>query len=329
MTRIVFVGDLHLADRPPLGRAPGYRGHVLAKLAEIGAKARSGEADAVIFLGDIFHQPRANLVSHGLVQQVALVLRASFPDDCPLYAVMGNHDMGEEGFASLSRQPLGVLDSAGVLKVPRLGDVITVRDVKIAFRHYSARRDLDPTYYNLEEGERDCEVLVCHGSLVPPGKHHRYPTLSAEALLTEANQSIRLIVSGHLHEDYGVTLLPSGHTYFANLGSVTRVARDAHNYRRRPSVLLAEIAGAVAGPITLWSAALDSALPASEVFVAREEGVEEADSTAIQAFAEALRRGLTAEELPIEELLAGLGDTPPAVKTHVIRLLQEAADAVK
>ncbi|KKM72624.1 hypothetical protein LCGC14_1418710, partial [marine sediment metagenome] len=35
MTKIAFIGDLHIADRPPLGRVEGYKEQILNKLKTI------------------------------------------------------------------------------------------------------------------------------------------------------------------------------------------------------------------------------------------------------------------------------------------------------
>lgn len=311
MTTIVFCGDPHLSDRPPVGRAPDYRAQIIAKLAEVGRVAAAvgvTGADAVVLLGDLFHVSRANLVSHSLVREIAAILR-DYP--CPIYAVMGNHDMGEEGLASLHRQPLGVLAEAGVLQVPT--EPVQLMAVSLIFRHYDARLDTSPAYYMPTEAESDSggrHILVAHGSLVPPGQQERFPTLEADEI-----DGYAAIISGHIHEPFGVRKMRNG-VWFANPGSLGRVARMPYN-ERIPSVLVMGYGGT---EFSWREWELETALPPGEIFLAPEAADEEATDE-IRAFAVALSQGMAAETFDIETLLASVTGVSDSVKAHVRRLL--------
>ena len=317
-TRIVFVGDIHAADRPPLGRTEDYREQILTKLEEGGVASKG--ADAIVLLGDIFHQPRANLVSHSLVKSLMDIFRR-YP--APVYALMGNHDQGEEGYASLPRQPFGVLGEAGVIRV--FLSPVVVGQVRLVFRHYDARRDADPTYYALGEDERDrpfnpgAIILCAHGSIVPPGESRPYPTLNVRELLYCGADAI---ISGHLHEDLGISKVSykGNHLLFANPGSLARVSRDKHNMTRIPHILVADWDG----KLTFSYYELESARPASEVFLTPEAGGEEGVSDEIREFARALSGGLAAEEADLDTLLAKFSEIPTNVRNHVRRLIENA-----
>lgn len=313
-TKIIFVGDIHAADRPPAGRVDGYREQILAKLREIGSL--TNDASAVVLLGDVFHQPRANLVSHSLVK--ALIDR--FVDyACPIYAAVGNHDMGEEGIDSLHRQPIGVLEASGAIQIVH-GTVGVGEGVWLDFRHYNARRDADPAYYATAVPNKYPLVLVAHGSLVPPGEARPYPTVSvADIPHEEGTRPYSLIVSGHIHEDMGITAL-SGGGYFANCGSIARVSRTHGNLTRRPRILSATWED---GDVTFDTYELESALPAAEVFHAPDETTDVEASDEIKRFAAALSQGLATESVDIRELVNSL-ECGADAKAHIIRLLTEA-----
>ena len=313
-TRILFVGDIHAADRPPAGRVDGYREQILAKLEQIMQAAQG--ADAVVLLGDIFHQPRANLVSHGLVKDLIRVF-SDYP--CPVYAVIGNHDQGEEGLDSIYRQPLGVLKEAGAVIIPDAGGA-GIGQVALVFRHYFARRDADPNYYALNvevHPKRPC-VLVAHGSILPPGEVRPYPTVCVTDIPNVERYC--LVVSGHIHEDMGITELPGG-GYFANLGSVGRVSRTQGNLTRTPRVLSVTWEGDDVAFDTYELT--ESTLPASQVFRVPEATDSEDASDEIKLFASALSAGLASESVDVRELVESL-EGSPAAKAHLIRLLIQA-----
>ncbi len=321
-SKLLFVGDVHIADRPPLGRVEGYREQMMAKLLEVGRLAADAEVDVIVLLGDLFHQPRANLVSHSLVRELAAVIGTW---DCRPFVIAGNHDLAPDGMDSLERQPLGVLDKAGVVEVLREPIQVGLDDPLMLFpRHYDHRRQTDPTYYEIGETDEPgaaCNIVVAHGPLLPPGevRHPNQPVVNVEDINLDG---VTAIISGHLHEALGVHKLPNG-AYFANPGSVGRVSRTPDNLRgRRPQLLLLTWDGR---GVEFETQELESVLPPSEVFVVAGDGdADPAATSELREFAAALSVGLSAESVPLDELLNQYPDVSPTVKEHVRRLLVEA-----
>ena len=319
-TRLIFCGDVHLADRPPLGRVEGYREQVLAKLEEVGQIAKKIDADAVVFSGDIFHSKRPMFTSHYLVQQVQRVF-ASYP--CPIFIVPGNHDMGPEGMDSLKRQPLGVVIDdrhVGLLDEPGSNPWV-IGDATLFARPYHAQLDLDPEYYRMRSDEQEfhegAKVMVAHSSLMPPRRKEPYGTLDVGELVeTGVLDGWDAILSGHIHDDLGVHKV--GHLWFANPGALARPSRTAEAMTRRPNVLEIDIGE----EITFTRHDLTCALPAAEIFLVPEDGgvvvTEE-----IRGFADRLAEGLAVDDTPLDQLLSELDGVSDGVKDTVRHYLEE------
>lgn len=328
-TRIIEFGDPHISDQPPIGRVPGYREQVLAKLQEIGriCRYKPEGIDTVIAIckGDLFHQKRPSFVSHYLVGQLQQIFWNLGVD---VYLLPGNHDMGPGGLEGLPRQPLSVLDGGpihvvapGITDVPQ---VITNEDLAIFWRPYSIERDADPTYYHLDTTELAIAekaphtMLVAHGSIIPPGDERPYPTVKLDEIdLT----GIEVLSCGHLHEDVGVTLYDD--TWFINTGCIGRTQRTQANMDRE-SIDIISMVFTAGIPLSIERIPLLSALPPEEVFIDKIIEGEDVVSDAIVEFAEDLAQSADeGGEIPLEQILSGL-DVPEPVKTRIRTYLEGA-----
>ena len=107
--RLLFVGDVHMADRSPSKRDANYRDDIFRKLEEIVEIAAKSKVDLVVFAGDLFHHKPPRDTTHRTVQQL-IALMESFV--VPVYVCVGNHDITEGRLESLEKQPLGVVATA-------------------------------------------------------------------------------------------------------------------------------------------------------------------------------------------------------------------------
>lgn len=338
--KLLFMGDLHAADKPPLGRVDDYMETVLHKLSAIADLARVHEVAAVLSVGDIFHSKQSNRVSDTLRQRLISAFKG-FP--CQVYVVPGNHDMGPAGLNSLGNQPLGTLAKAGAIEVitqafycgPE-GKGAQEGMVYLVPRPYDANAEgfhtgeTDPSYYSLDENESETIagtngnfpiIGIAHGSILPPGDTRQYPYVDVSTI--PGIERYDLYVCGHIHEPLGVH--PVGKTVFANPGSVMRTSRDLTNYARQVQVLLVEVADG--GLRSVTEVPIPGMAPALEVF-GRRPDTEKPDvsSDDITNFIELLGEGIRADSLTIPELLAELGEKiEPRVKAEVQRYLEEAS----
>ncbi len=279
----IIVNDLHLADKPPLGRKEGYRAEGLAMLQEV--VDLSKEHDAVlIFTGDIFHIKRGAYVSDWLKREIIRILKQLTTEETPWLTpliVPGNHDMGPQGIDSLPSQPLGVILESGAVDLLDENRVHCVSGWRVVGRPYNMAQDTRPEYYALApawtalHGTDMPTVMVAHGSIIPPGQRRPYPTVTC----TDIDMTgINLLCSGHIHEDLGIYPMQEGKAIkiFANIGALGRCSRTEANMTRTIKVLGVKLQGQ---EIQLHELPIKSALPAADIFV--EHVVSDIDSDAI------------------------------------------------
>jgi DNA repair exonuclease SbcCD nuclease subunit len=294
---IAYFTDLHLSDKPPLGRIDDYRQALLNKLTEIGVIARANACATVLFGGDFFHQKRANRVSHGLRTEAGRILNNW---RIPVDGVMGNHDQGPAGIASLDDQPIGGLHYNKQLTI-HSNPLRLAAAVAVLFRNYDAEREADPDYYQLTEMERDWldgekVIMVAHGPLLPPGETRPYPTVDVSEIV-----GVDLLLSGHIHENLGV--MKVGDMTFANPGSVGRFSRTQDNFVRKPTMYIITVP-----ELTITEFEIPGVAPAFEVFEGRpEEAGPGQPSDEVQAFLDTLGKGLQTEEVDPKALMAEMG----------------------
>ena len=321
MIKLLVVNDPHVADHPPLGRVDSYCDDILAKLEEVKERASELGVTAVLIPGDLFHVKRAPHVSHALVQRL-IVLFHSFP--CSVYVLPGNHDLSEEGLPSLARQPLGVLAHAGVIRLPGKDVYEGGSGVFLVARPFDAARDADADYYALTDEERaylskqgpHTTIVVTHGSIVPPGEVRPYPTVAADFI---DFTGIDLILGSHIHEHMGVHEVSKG--YFANLGSLGRIARTADSMTREVVCLLVTVE---CGALSFEEVPITSARPAAEVFLAMADG-EAVDVFGAENFGDSILAALDVEEMSVADLLATYAaDLPDGVKRRLEHYLSAA-----
>lgn len=333
MIRFIVLNDLHIADNPPLGRKDGYCDQIMDKLHGIAQFCRQAEVQTVFCSGDIFHVKRPDRTSHRLVQRLIDMFGSEFrAAGSRVYAIAGNHDLSEQGLFSLEKQPLGVLAKAGALELIDEERGLRVEGsasnqvrMHVFARPYS-RFETDPEYFRLTDDElehaehNDITMMLAHASLLPVGetRHPNQPVLNIDAI--DFGGPVDMLFSGHLHECLGIHDMPQG-GIFANLGSLTRVARSADMLDPDFERCFLMVTIPDVGDVKFDPIPIPNMLPPEEVFMDKE--IIEGDSE-LQEFAEHLADALVVEELPIDEVLASLGDdVPPNVLARVKSYLED------
>lgn len=314
-------GDLHNADRPPLGRTENYMDDILRKQEESLEIAARYHCDFIIDTGDWFHKFRGVTNANKLLARL-LELYADRP--CEIYVTGGNHDFSYTGVESVFSMPFGVMVRSGVIQWLDKARLIEAGDETALFvpRNWEPHIDTLPNIFKLNKEEAEMRpkggytIMVAHASILPPGDTRPYPTHDADKLPTDM---LHVLHCGHIHEDLGIHKLASG-CWFTNLGSIARVERNKHNLARRPQVLLVELDH---GEITFEPIPLSTANPAEDVFFEKEVAAERD----IGDFAENLAASLELEETPLDELIARYTkDDTPEVVERLQYYLTEADD---
>lgn len=305
--KVLFFSDVHLAERPPLARAPSYADDLFAKLEEI--RELAGTCDVTICGGDWLHWPRPPQTSHRLVRRLIELLQG-WPH--PLLSAIGNHDSSEA--ANIERQPLGVVQQAfarGPVRFLR-GDYYVDGpgpSAQVSAAHWQPDIDDRPDLYRVQRIPGvDFVLKVSHGMVMPRGEYP-YRCVQMDAVETEAD----IVLLGHMHwQTWPPRKNPTG-TWFVGPGSVGRTSRqDAHE----PSVLTLELDKG-RNELQSWQdlnmklVPLKSARPASEVFSWSQDSSREEAAEMFVGYVEALEAGINVEGLTIEEAIASVQDQVP------------------
>ena len=226
---LLFIGDPHLASRPPGFRKDDYPAAILKKLRWALDYARDNRLLPVL-LGDLFDFPRdnANWVLVQLMQLLDGVL-----------AICGNHDCKENALGE--NDTLSVLEAAGAVRLldrtgPWAGK-IGERIVLVGGTSWGQK--LPKSFDRASPAEADVagpEPLVfwvCHHDLRFPGYED-----SARFDCKEI-PGIDVVVNGHIHRDLG--RVKCGGTLWINPGNIARVSRSDASRRHVPSVLRVDV----------------------------------------------------------------------------------------
>ena len=214
MTRVIHTGDTHLGYQQY--HSPARRQDFLDAFERVIDDALSGDVDAVVHAGDLFHDRRPALPD--LIGTFS-VLRRLRRADIPFLAVVGNHESTRGG------QWLDLFEQLGL--ATRLGaEPVTVDDVAFyGLDHVppSKRADLD---YAFEPHDAGFAVLVAHG-LFTPFAHADWET---ETVLSEATVDFDAVLLGDNHAPGTERVADTPVTYCGSTERVSAAERDGRGY---------------------------------------------------------------------------------------------------
>lgn len=228
---ILFIGDPHLASRPPGFRKDDYPQVILEKLRWCLAYAKEHDLLPVL-LGDLFDFPRDN-ATWMIVQLLAML-------DNQTLAVYGNHDCKENTLSD--NDTLSILVHAKKLRLlsPENPWIGTINDRPILIAGTCWGQPLPKTF---DPQPHLSGLSTQHSALVFWITHHdlHFPGYEESARFDcREIAGVNVVVNGHIHRDLG--RVQSGKTLWINPGNITRVARSDASRAHVPSVLRADVA---------------------------------------------------------------------------------------
>lgn len=212
MTRVIHTGDTHLGYQQY--HSPERRADFLRAFEQVVDDAITGDVDAVIHAGDLFHDRRPDLQAlHGTIS----VLRKLRDADVPFLAIVGNHE-GTRG-----RQWLDLFEMLGL--ATRLGDSPeVVGETAFYGLDHVPRAKRDDLDYQFEPHDQPHAALVSHGLFEP----FDVGDWDAEEVLTEASVDFDAMLLGDNHDPGTKEVADAWVTY---CGSTERCSSDEREER--------------------------------------------------------------------------------------------------
>ena len=314
--KIIWSTDWHLADSPPAMRIDEYTETAFKKVAQLRTFCEKTGADICLIGGDVFHVKTSSKVRHALVARVIKELQ-KFP--CPVWSIVGNHDISHNNLITLPEKPLGVVFNSGALHMLQ-DEVFVSKDgvrVRIIGQHFDPK--IGPGHFDtLKKGEEDWLLAAYHGYANLNGES--YPgefTFKYEDLSPLAPDDWYL---GHWHIDQGVEEIDDKN--FVNVGALMRGALNLENISRKPKAVLAVYTKTARRIVELPLVVQ----PSNEVFDLRKKERTDREHVLINNFIENLRTEAAApDDTENEVALRVKGLTlETKVRSKVISLLEEA-----
>lgn len=247
-TKVLCVGDIHAADKPPASVVDTYQDDILEMLEYVAKLEKEGDYDAVVWAGDVFNFKSPHKNSHKLVQDMLRVAQ-SYRN---LYIVVGNHDLLHDRLETLPSQPLGVLFQAGVKQLngwnavsydKSAGESMPLPIYGIPWQQdWLEKGTPDKVFKEWREGSKDWDLSQClvvtHCPIYPPKEAEKQlfelvPT-SGKHSLSEAMNNEGYLYYGHIHEDHG--FFTDGGVTFGNVGAISRGSLHEYNVERKIQV---------------------------------------------------------------------------------------------
>jgi len=303
--KFLFFGDQHLrsySDRPKWRIDDHYQAQ-FAELNDIKELAVAHKVDLIISLGDFFDHTR---VSHQLVTDT---LRWVKTLQCPIYSIVGNHDVNAY-VTSDRNNGLGVLfESEAIGRLDEL--VFDAQKVVIRGVHVY----LDPTQGDyLFDTKYDgwTKIVASHNFIIP----HVVPFPAVLPLQVKTNATAILL--GHYHKAFTHT---EGTTVFMNPGSISRWSI---NEQHQPQVAIFDTQTGLITPIPL-----KSSLPACDIFDIAAAAEIKSTEMNLQSFVNSLE-STSFENADIENIIliegAKHGISKGVVDLALARVQQAKAD---
>jgi hypothetical protein len=251
---LTFVGDSHFNDATPSTRIDDYSAASLDKLDKLFSIV-SSHPRPIIFLGDVFHKRKQSL---SYISSLMAKFRRFRDEGCPVYAVIGNHDLAYERMDTVETGPLGVFFQSGIIEPLRNLVITTPGDYRVLVAGFHYPEDILPAK-ELVEGE---VFAVCVA--------HRYYDYDFDDQTLRESHLIdlgyRVYAFGHDHCNYPVTKV--GSSVLIRPGSFMRGTSNRYNLEREVCVETLTLRGDRRKPQVGISHEEIPIRPAQEVFSA-------------------------------------------------------------
>jgi exonuclease SbcD len=229
LKKAMFIGDLHLRSVNPQMRIDSYIEELQDLIIQAFNLAELEKCGAVILLGDIFHnhEPDAKLRN----DTIDLFRRNPLTGQkwqFNLYGIIGNHDLKYHNPEILDQTCLGTLRRTS------LRIVESIPEYSVFCGHYC--RGIE----QMDFSGRTEKIHALHAYIMPEQISMLEEGLFVPVEAYRVNPECRLVITGHLHDGYGIIEREDG-VLFCNPGALSREKASKSDLERPIQVAIAEI----------------------------------------------------------------------------------------
>ncbi len=323
MTKLIFVGDLHLRGNNPRNRIDDYQAAADAKLIEVIELATDIHADAILMPGDIWDRPE---VAIGVLLHYAAILKKA---PCPIITTIGNHDIYGYNLSTYDRSSLKLLEllvpKITVLRASQL-DYVSFNDVIITGTPYSGDIDIDGYGYDTNYGgdrHGNTVIHIAHGMLLD----HR-PPFDRYTCIDDCKTTADVILTGHDHTGYGVVKRRDGKV-FCNPGALMRMSASINEIERPVQVAVITVDD---GQVDIELTPIECAKPGDEVLDRSKIDEAKARQYAMDNFSSLIQshtgQAVIVDVNQIIEEIAKQGDYAPEVVKTALEIIDRQREAM-
>lgn len=331
--KLIFITDTHGMASNPGSRLDTFSEALLNKMRYIGEYAKEIEATAILHGGDWLHTPD---VSESFVRELSRIVK-SYP--CPVYGILGNHDIYGYNPTTFNRTSFGVAEGIGLFTRLSRSNPILIENGKdrVAITGQDSYFDLDKPghmndYTDSTRINDAVNIHIVHGMLV----EKEWPQVSCTTIdnVMDNNPNADIILTGHEHTGFGVKEKYSEEEHkviFCNPGSLARVTAGTGDVRKDVRMAVITIEGANYD-VSLVNLPLHIARPASEVLDTDKLAEEKANKENLQKFIAKMNNTTVKQDFNVYESLNRLCEDQgidKSVEEECRQQLQKAEEAFK
>lgn len=313
MLKVIVVGDIHNMGNNPTCRKDNLPETLNKKLNELVELVNSDNIDLVLFTGDLFHTPDiANQIAKTFGQFLLKI-------NCPIFSLIGNHDIYGGNINSSERSKIGLLDAFGVLNLFRDNEPLFLEKngIKLQVTGQSYVSDIDTApdkekYYCIKKDSScDWAIHLIHGFMIDNSLPFPHTSVN-EIKHTEAD----ITVSGHLHYPFEKKI---DNKTFINPGALTRITASKTELRQ-PYILKIEFEKE---NYTIHKVPIISAPPYEEVIDRSKLKEDLKEIYNLDAFINSIKSFSTENNVNFEQIVRYLAETEHVSENIIDMTLEE------
>ncbi|MDO5716698.1 MAG: metallophosphoesterase [Tissierellia bacterium] len=318
MIKFLFFTDTHIRTTSPSSRVDVFKDSLYEKFIEIGQIGTENNVDFYVHGGDLFDRPDISLLTVRNFTKVLTTYKK------PIFFVPGNHDIFAYNLESLNRTVMALLDDLGVLYTMYGHHPIYFSkgetSVQLSCAPYSYELDLEEGRegYIVKNKLADFAFHFAHGMLLDrpfEGVHH---TLIDQIKETEADVTI----SGHYHTGFSTKYIDG--KYFANPGSIARVAASKFEMERMPKVLILSCSRNEG--VQIKEIFLSSAKPGKDIFDRSLLEIKKREQVTFESIKASIEEAVDNEMISVGKIIEHIAQIEKLDKKIIDHALQLVAE---